>query len=39
MSKTIIDAFSEKCDAYLAKPISKDDILEELKKLNIISFA
>ncbi len=35
-SKTIIDAFSEKCDAYLVKPISKDDILAELKKLDFI---
>ncbi len=35
-SKTIIDAFSEKCDAYLVKPISKDDILAELKKFNFI---
>ena len=34
--KNKIDAFSGLCDGYLTKPIHKDRLLGELRKLNLI---
>lgn len=31
----VMRAFKEKCDAYLVKPISKDTLFEQLKKLGV----
>ena len=35
-TKTILRAFREQCEAYLVKPISKDKLFTELKKLKFI---
>lgn len=33
----VLNAFRSQCEAYLIKPIDKNKIIEELKKLNLIS--
>jgi two-component system chemotaxis response regulator CheY len=33
----VMRAFKEKCDAYLVKPISKDSLMDQLKRLGIES--
>ncbi|GAB6095625.1 response regulator [Desulfatiferula olefinivorans] len=35
--KNLSDAFSSLCDAYLIKPIEKAKLIEELRKLELIS--
>jgi len=35
--KSILDAFYSLCDAYLTKPIEKARLMEELRKLKLIS--
>ncbi len=34
--KNIMEAYNSMCDGYLAKPINKAQLLEELNKLNLI---
>ena len=34
--KTVVSAFKGLCDAYLTKPIRKEDLLNELRKLKLI---
>lgn len=36
-SENLFTAFREQCDAYLTKPISKDEIIKQLKKLGLIA--
>ncbi len=35
-SKNIIDAFTQQCEAYLAKPIERDALLAELRAFGLI---
>ncbi len=35
--RNIIDSFKGLCDAYLVKPINKNSLLEELRKLKLIN--
>ncbi len=35
--KNVMEAFGEACDAYIVKPIGKENLLEELRKLDLIS--
>ncbi|MBN2544367.1 MAG: response regulator [Spirochaetes bacterium] len=36
-AKNIMNAFKSGCEAYLIKPIIKEKVLDELKKLNLIN--
>lgn len=36
-SKNVLDAFREQCEGYLLKPIKGEKLLEELRKMNLIS--
>lgn len=35
-SQNVLEAFDEGCEAYVAKPIVRDELLRELKKLAIL---
>jgi len=35
-SKNIITAFREQCEGYLTKPIHKEQLLEEMRKIGLI---
>jgi two-component system, chemotaxis family, chemotaxis protein CheY len=35
-SQSVLEAFREGCEAYVVKPIAKEDLIKQLRKLNLI---